>query len=137
MADIALVADRVNVIFPQSSEIIDVKLAEAVTRGQVVYQLTAGTFGVAGAAAAGKQQARGIALRGGAAGETISIAKLGFVSGYTVGSLNADVPIYLSNTLGALADGAGTMTVICGRVVALPDGVKVVYFNFDWLRAWV
>ncbi len=136
MADIALVADRVDVVFPHSSEIIDVKLVEAVTRGQVVYQSTAGTFGVADANAAGKQQARGIALRGGAAGETISILKRGVATGYTVAGLNADVALYLSDTAGALADGAGTLSVICGRVFALTDAVKVVHFDFDWLRAW-
>lgn len=136
MADIALVADRVDVVFPHSSEIIDVKLAEAVTRGQAVYQLTTGLFGVADADAAGKQQARGLALRGGAAGETISIVKTGFVTGYTVASLNADVRLFLSDTAGALSDTAGTLSVVCARVVALTDAVKVIYVDFDWLRDW-
>jgi len=53
--------------------------------------------------------------------------------------MNADAIVYLSDTAGALADAAGTMTVNCGRITVVPQSgsaVKVIFFNFDWLRAW-
>ncbi len=112
--------------------------AEAVTQGQAAYQATTGKFGIADANAAGKQQFRGIFMRTAAAGQATDLCIYGFLSGFTVSGLNADVILYLSDTAGALADAAGTMTVNAGRVVALTDGslTKVVFIQADWLRAW-
>lgn len=138
MADIVLTADQIAVVFPQYAEIIDVILTEAATKGQALYQLTTGKFGIADANAAGKQQFRGIALKKGAAGQAVPCLKRGHVYGFTVAALNCDVPLYLSDTAGALADAAGTMTVIAGRIVALSDAnlTKVLFVDADWLRAW-
>lgn len=132
-------AANVQLVFPQWAEVYDVVLTETVTQGQAVYQLTTGKFGVADANASGKQQFRGIALGGGAAGQSITILKRGHCYGFTVSSLNADAILYLSDTAGSLDDSVGTMTVNCGRVVALSDAgnlTKVVYIDADWLRAW-
>lgn len=139
MADIALTAAQVAPIFPRKADIRDVVLTEAVTRGQVVYQLTTGKFGVADANVAGKQQARGIALKTGAANEVISILVAGYCYGFTVSGLNGDALLYLSDTAGALADSAGTLSVLCGRVTIMTDSgalTKVAAFAFDWLRTW-
>lgn len=136
MTAISVTAAQVGRVFPQSDEVISVKLAEAVTAGQTAYQLTAGTFGVADANAAGKQQFRGIFLEAGAAGQVVPMLKCGYVYGYSVSGLNADVPVYLSDTAGSLDDTAGTMTVIPGRVVALTDGTKVVYIEARWTHVW-
>ena len=62
MADITVTAAKVALVFPEQSEVYNVKLAEAVTKGQALYQTTSGTYGLADANAAGKQQFRGIAL---------------------------------------------------------------------------
>jgi hypothetical protein len=136
MAVIALVAANVSRVQPQTDEVYGVTLTEAVTVGQVLYQLTTGKFGIADADVAGKQQARGIALAAGAAGQTVPMLVRGLVGGFTVSSLNADVQVFLSDTAGALDTSAGTMNVVCGRVFATPDGTKILRVDFDWLRAW-
>lgn len=139
MSDVALTAVQVAPVYPATADIISVKLAAAVTQGQILYQLTDGTFGVADANDSGKQQARGVALAAGGAGQTISMLRKGECYGFTVSSMNADAIVYLSDTAGALADAAGTMTVNCGRITVVPQSgsaVKVIFFDFDWLRAW-
>jgi hypothetical protein len=139
MADIALTAAQIALIYPQWAEVYDVVVTEAVTAGQAIYQLTTGKFGVADANAAGKQQFRGIALKAAGANGAVTLLKRGHCYGFTVSGLNADVPLYLSDTAGALADAAGTLSVICGRVVAMPNLptlTKVVYIDADWLRIW-
>lgn len=136
MADIAVTAASLRVVYPTAAEIYDFKAAVAITAGQAVYQLSAGTVGLADANDSGKEQFRGIALKSVAAGEAVSVLKEGHIGGLGVSGLNADAALYLSNTAGALADAAGTMTVVCGRVFTVPDGTKVAYIFADWLRAW-
>src|SRR5512139_50485 len=137
MADITVTAAKVALVRPLESDVVNVKLAEAATAGQALYQTTSGTFGLADANGAGKQQFRGIALQAGAAGQVISMCRRGELYGFTL-SGNYDTLLYLSDTAGALADAAGTMTVDCGRVVAETDKdlTKVAYICADWLRAW-
>jgi hypothetical protein len=138
MADITVTAAKVALVIHQESHVYDFIAAEAITAGQAVYQLSTGKVGVADANGAGKQQFRGIALKSVAAGQAVSVLKEGYVEGFTISGLNYDVPVYLSDTAGALADGAGTMSVICGRVVSLADNAlsKCLYVFADWLRAW-
>lgn len=138
MTDITVTAAQVSRVYPQPQydEIISVKLAEAVTAGQAAYGTSSGTFGLADANASGKQQFRGVFLQAGAAGEVVPVLKRGYLYGYTL-SGNPDTPIYLSDTAGAFADAAGTMTVVCGRVLALPDGsTKVLYVEASWTWVW-
>jgi hypothetical protein len=138
MTAIAVTAANVSPAYPQESEILTVKLAEAVTAGQTAYQLTAGTFGLADANASGKQQFRGIFLQAGAAGDYVAMLKRGYLYGFTVSGLNADAVLYLSDTAGALDDAAGTMTVVCGRVFMLPDATptRIVYIDAQWAQIW-
>lgn len=139
MADIAVTATRVAAVHPQRATIYDFEAAEAITAGQAVYVLTTGKVGVADANAAGKQQFRGIALNSAPAGGGVSVLKSGYIWGFTVSALNGDALVYLSDTAGALADAAGTMSVSVGRVVAIPEvggPVKALHVEADWLRAW-
>lgn len=136
MADIALTVANISRVFPQQDEIVSVKLAETVTKGQAAYQLTAGTFGVADANAAGKQQFRGVFLEAGAAGEVVPLLKKGYLNGFTVSGMNGDAVLYLSDTVGSFGDGAGTMTVVCGRVFVMTDGTKISYFDAQWAQIW-
>jgi hypothetical protein len=138
MAVIARTAAQIGLIYPDKALVIDMIATEAVAAGQAVYQATTGKVGLAGAAAAGKQQFRGIALRAAAAGAVVPVLKEGHIYGYTVASVNGDAPLYLSDTLGALDDGPGTMTVVAGRVTILPDGnaTKVAYISAEWGRIW-
>lgn len=138
MADIALTATQIGVVYPHKATIVDMIAAEAITAGQAVYQTAAGKAGVADANVAGKQQIRGIALKGGAAGAVIPVLKEGHVYGFTVSGEDGDQALYLSDTAGALADAAGTLTVVAGRVTALPDGnaTKVAYIEAQWSTIW-
>ena len=137
MADIALTAAQVAPVFPEHCSIRDYIAAETITQGQAVYILTTGKVGVADANASGKQQFRGIALNGGGAGQAISVLHEGEVAGFTLAG-NADSLVYLSDTAGALADAAGTMTVVAGRVKCLSDAnlTKVLFVKTQWEANW-
>ena len=133
MADVTVTAARVAEIFPRHAEIFTMIAAETITAGQVVYQTSAGKAGVADANAAGKQQARGIALTGGGAGQGVSVLKRGHCAGFTL-SQAYDAQLFLGDTAGAVADAAGTMSVAIGRVVPMSDSdlTKVFYVDADW-----
>lgn len=138
MTAISIASTGVREVFATKNDVFQLIAAEAITKGQVVYQTTAGKAGVADANASGKQQARGIALHAAAAGEPVAILRRGYVAGYALSGVAYDSAVYLSDTAGSLDDSAGTMTVICGRVEALtdPDLTKVLFVDFDHLRAW-
>lgn len=137
MAAVNTTASLVGLIFPQTAEVYDFIAAETIVAGQALYVDANGKVGLAGAAAAGKQQVRGIALNGGGAGQAISVLKRGHLAGATL-SIAYDSIVYLSDTLGALADAAGTLSVRVGRVVPLSDSslTKCIYVEADWLRNW-
>lgn len=138
MADIAVTAAQVGLVFPQDAKIRSYVAGVTITKGQAVYLTTAGLAGVADANAAGAQQFRGIALNGGGAGQAIDVLQEGEVYGFTISGLNVGALAYLSDTAGALADAAGTMTVRAGRVTALADKAKTkvlrifVQWDADW-----
>ena len=137
MADIVVTAAQVAAIDPLQAEIHSFVAASTVTQGQIVYITTSGTVAPADANAAGLQQARGVALNGGGAGQAIGVLKRGRCAGFTL-TQDASVPLYLSDTVGALADAVGTMTVPCGIVVCMPDkaATKVFYADFRWGADW-
>jgi len=118
-----------------STETRSYKAAEAITAGQAVYKLAAGTVGVADANGSGKQQFRGIALEAAATGEACLVAHFGPVEGFTF-TQNVDSLIYLSDTAGGLDDGVGTMTVPVGRVEMRDDGTKFLWVDVSWLAQW-
>lgn len=134
MADIVVTAAQVGLVDPQKAKTFDGIAAEAVTKGQPVYQVTTGKFGVADANAANKQQVRGIALQDAGANQALTMVKEGAVYGYTLTSQAYDTPLFLSDTAGALADAAGTLGVPVGIVTSLADPslTKVVYFDIRW-----
>jgi hypothetical protein len=139
MADITVTAAKVAVANHCEAEIFDVTLAATVTAGQALYLTSAGTYGVADANDSGKQQVRGIALKGGAAGQTIPMCKKGALYGFTLTSQAYDASIYLSDTAGALADAAGTMTVCVGRVIPANDSptyTKLLFVECDASKIW-
>ena len=138
MTDIALTAAHIGLCYPKSENIRSYIAAATITKGQAVYFTTDGTVGVADANDSGKQQFRGIALNGGGAGQAIDVLHEGEVYGFTISGLDADVLVYLSDTAGALADAAGTMTVAVGRVVCLSDkgATKVLRISTSWFAQW-
>jgi hypothetical protein len=133
MSDITVTAAKVGATFPQSALIRDYVATETITAGQAVYLLTTGKIGVADANAAGKQKAFGLALNGGGAGQAISVIHRGEVEGFTLAG-NAGALVYLSDTVGALADAAGTLAVEVGRIRCLSDAnlTKVLFVDFSF-----
>lgn len=132
MADIAVTAAQVAVLFPHTAEVYSFIAAETITAGQAVYFTSAGKAGVADANASGKQQVRGIALNGAGAGQAVDVVKRGHVAGFTLGTYNTLV--YLSDNAGELADAAGTVSAAVGRIVALSDSAlsKALYVDLSW-----
>lgn len=139
MADLTLTAAQVEPLHPESCVIKDMIAAEAITKGQAVFQDTAGKAALADANAAGEAQFRGLALSTVAAGQPVSILVEGEVAGFTLTALAYDAPVFLSDNPGALADAASvTVSVNCGRVVSVTDAslTKALYVKADWLRTW-
>jgi len=139
MADLSVVADAVAIVYrPDLAKIWPGIAEEAITPGQTVYQTSTGTWGVADGNASGKFQLRGIALKkAGSKGQAIDILVEGYVAGFDLSSLAYDAQVFLSDTAGKLADAAGTHSVPCGRVVAIPDVpllTKVLFFKADWIN---
>ena len=105
MADLVVTAAQVARAH-DNAEIFNGLAAETITAGQAVYMSSAGTYGIADANVVGKQQARGIALEGAAAGQAFSFIKRGPVAGFTIPQAY-DARLFLSDTAGALADTLG------------------------------
>lgn len=138
MADITRTKAQVAMVHPQACEVFDFIANEAIEAGQPVYQLTTRKVGLADANAAGLQQFRGLALKSVGAGQAVSVLKKGTVEGFDLSSLDGDARVYLSDTVGELADAAGTMTVPVGRVFGLSDNdlSRYLYVEADWLGVW-
>lgn len=117
MPDLALVtADRLRVV--ESIEQMTAPSAEAIEAGAPVRLDTAtGRFTNANATNAGEARVYGIALHSVATGVALTAIAKGVVAGYNLAALAYDAPVYLSDTDGTLADAAGTVSTVVGRVV--------------------
>jgi hypothetical protein len=133
MANIALTAAQIAPVYPHDAEIYPFRAASAITAGQPLYQTTTGTVAPADANAAGLQQAIGVSLNAAAAGEPVSVLIRGHVAGFTVAAVNCGTVIFVSDDVGKFEDATGTLGVPVGRVVALEDGTRVIFFAFAYL----
>lgn len=133
MADIVVTADNVAVLYPRFAEIYDFVAAAAITAGQALYMNTSGKVDLYDSNGSGTLQLLGIALNGAGIGQAVSVLKRGFVAGFTL-SQAYDAPIYGSNTAGALADAAGSSSIVAGKVKATsdPTPTKVLYVDISW-----
>jgi hypothetical protein len=132
MADIVLTGTSIRPI-NDDAEVETITAGEAITVGQACYMIAAsGKAGVADANAAGKEQVVGIALQAaGADGVTFKMLRRGKVAGYTLAGNYASI-IYLSDTAGSFADGAGTLNVPVGQVgQTVLDGSITKVFDFN------
>lgn len=117
MTDLALVtANRLTVV---ESIIQDTKVAaEAISAGQAVRIDTAnGKFTKSNGSSAGEARTFGIAVKTVAAGQPVTAIKKGVIDGYDLAALAYDADVFVSNTDGALADAAGTVSKVAGRVI--------------------
>ena len=131
MAAIALTAAKIAPVYtdPGRAEIYDVKLGEAVTPGQALFWHTDGTVLIADADDNDKDEAQFVALQAGSAGARISALRRGLVSGFIVSGVNTGGVISLFTTAGTFEAGSAQDEYV-GRVWALPDGTRVIYFDF-------
>lgn len=138
MADLALTAAQIALVHPTKALVHDLIAAAAITKGQALYINTDVKVDLADANDAGKQQFRGIALNKAAAGQPVSVLMRGAVYGFTISGLNGDVSIYLSDTAGKLADAAGTMTVVVGRVFGTSEATptKILFIDVPMSHIW-
>lgn len=120
MADLALTAAEIAVTQPRNSITFEMIAAAAITKGQAVYIDSDGKAAVADGSAAGTADVVGIALNAAAAGEGVTLLKQGFLYGYTITQAYGAL-IYLSDTAGALADAAGTVSKLVGKVLSIPE----------------
>lgn len=118
MADIALVtSNRVEVV--ESFEQMTLPAAEALSPGNAVrLDTSSGKFTKANGTSAAEARIYGIACgtHAIAAGMPVTAVRRGVLGGFNF-SQAYDAAIYLSDTDGTLADAAGTVSTVVGRVV--------------------
>jgi predicted RecA/RadA family phage recombinase len=108
--------------------------AVALTAGQAVYCLAAGTVGLCeSGTAAPVRTFFGIALESVGAGSAVTVAHEGIVDGFTVSGSNAGALMYTSATGGAVSDTTTGADCKVGKVIARSDGSKTAYFKTNWL----
>ena len=136
MADIVVTAAKVSPVYPTKAEIYPFIAGVTITAGQVVYLATDGKVGVGEADQAAKDQPLGIALQGVGAWQAVDVLIRGHVYGFTLANQNYGIPLYLSDTAGAMTDTAGESTVnqIMARVFPLSDSslTKVVFIDIPF-----
>ena len=139
MADITVTAALVARVNAHYDEIHNFIAGVTITAGQLVYLNSAGKLALADGSAAGTAEAVGIALEGGGLGEAIAVMKQGKINGFTISASAVGALMYLSDTAGAMADAAGTVSKIVGVVVASADSTPVdqLYVDFQWTVAGV
>lgn len=90
----------------------------AVTEGQaLILDPTTRKLILADASAAPTARVYGIALTTQPANFGITVVRFGILDGYDLDGLDIDDVVFLSDTAGALADAAGTVSVPVGRVI--------------------
>lgn len=116
MADIAVAtAGKIHIV--ESIQQKTLPAAEAIVAGAPVrIDTSTGKFTNANGTSAGEARVWGIATASVAANAPITAIRRGILDGFTF-SQNYDAAIYLSDTDGRLADAAGTVSTIVGRVV--------------------
>lgn len=92
---------------------------EAFTRGQYVRLASDGFLELGNASSAGEVGYGGIALTDGPVGAAATILLDGLLDvGNALGGLAFAAAVYLSDTDGTLADSAGTVSTVVGKVVS-------------------
>jgi hypothetical protein len=141
MADLTVTAANVGRGHRDGEEVFTFLAGVAITRGQAVYfNTTTGKLALADASAAGTAQFRGIALQTAQVGQSVDVIMRGYVSGFDLSGRSYDDLIYVSDTAGALADAAGTVTAVAGRVIPLPssrtDVTKALFIDWAVTSDW-
>lgn len=128
MTDLVLVkADRMRIV--ESILQITLPANEAITAGNGIRIDTAtGKWTNANATVAAEARVRGVATKTVATGEPLTGIVKGVLAGHDLSALTYDDDVFLSNTDGALADLAGTVSTIAGTVI--PGTAEVLNASF-------
>jgi len=138
MSDLTCTANNVAVVFPPTgsdpgrAEIYSYCAGANLTPGTPVYVDASGKVQPADAnGSSPANRFRGIALENVKSGQVVSVIVKGAISGYDLSGMAYDAAVYVSDTAGALADSAGSTTLVAGRVMALPDKArtKILYLT--------
>lgn len=119
MANLTITADDVRVVRSADEHQHTAPAVEACTAGQYIRWSTAGKFELGNATAAGEVGDGFIALKDAAVGETVTGLKGPTLLdvGDALSGLAYGASVYLSDTDGTLADAAGTVSTVVGKVV--------------------
>lgn len=133
MADIVVTAANVGRSDPFTDTTVQGLAAVAITAGQVVYMNATGGLAIADGSAAGTAEALGVAMNGAGIGGAVTVLKEGECTGFTLAG-NYGTFLYLSDTAGALADAAGTVSKVLGKVFTKTDHslTKVAFIEANW-----
>lgn len=117
MANIALVtAARVNVV--QSYRQLTYPAAEAIVAGAPIRLDTAtGRWTNGNGTTAPEARIKAIATKSVQAGEGLTGIQSGILDGFDLSALAYDATVFVSDTDGRLADAAGTVSTVAGRVI--------------------
>lgn len=135
MADLTVTSENVSMSYPDKAITFDAIAGATIAKGQPVYIDSNGVAQLADASATGTSQVRGISMNSVRSGQVLAIIKEGFLEGMGVSGLAYDARVYLSDTVGVLADAAGTVGVTIGRVLPATDSnkTKLLYVDCDFL----
>ena len=119
MADLTITADNVRVVKRADEHQHTAPAVEAIVAGQYIRWSTAGKFELGNATAAGEVGDGFIAERDAAVGEPCTGLKGPTLLdvGDALSGLAYGASVYLSDTDGTLADAAGTVSTVVGKVV--------------------
>jgi hypothetical protein len=134
MTDIVVTAAQVRRVEASNDVVVNLIAGATITPGMaVILDATTGKVAGADGGATGTAQVIGIALDDAAAGQGVSVLMQGKIAGFTLAG-NYYSRVYLSDTgtgTGVLADSAGTVSVVVGRVWPVTDGsgTKLLYVS--------
>lgn len=110
------VADTVYIV--ESLEQMTLPAAEDITAGDLVrIDTSSGKFTKGNGSNANEARIYGIATRTVKAGFGLTAIAKGVMDGWVLSALAYDAPLYASDTDGRIADAAGTVSKVIGRVI--------------------
>jgi hypothetical protein len=114
----------INLVTPNKVEVVEsfiqmtLPAAEPIVAGAAVrLDVAAGRFTNANAGNAGEARIYGIATRSVIAGQAVTAIRKGVMDGWVFDALAYDADVFLSNNDGRIADVAGVVNVVIGRVI--------------------
>lgn len=132
MADLTVNPNRLRPMEGIELRAIPMIAAEAITKGQAVYQNATGFAAPASAAVAGTlDRLVGIATSDAPAGSAVDVVYHGRFAGFDLSNMDPGDPVFVSDTAGALADAAGTAWARVGRVFVMTDRGRTKFLFVD------